>query len=51
MKVVRTTGIRSHTEMNKDNLSNIDRMTEVEKLDAGLEYDFWDEELDARKGD
>lgn len=24
-------------------------MTEVEKLDAGLEYDFWDEEVDARK--
>lgn len=24
-------------------------MTEVEKLDAGLEYDFWDAEVDARK--
>ncbi len=24
-------------------------MTELEKLDAGLEYDFWDEEVDARK--
>ena len=24
-------------------------MTEVEKLDAGLEYDFWDEEVNARK--
>ncbi|MUH58820.1 sugar O-acetyltransferase [Bifidobacterium canis] len=25
------------------------RMSEVEKLDAGLEYDFWDPEVDARK--
>ena len=24
-------------------------MTELEKLDAGLPYDFWDEEVDARK--
>lgn len=24
-------------------------MTELEKLDAGLEYDFWDEEVDNRK--
>ena len=24
-------------------------MTEAEKLDAGLEYDFWDEEVDGRK--
>ena len=24
-------------------------MTELEKLDAGLEYDFWDEEVDSRK--
>ncbi len=24
-------------------------MTELEKLDAGLEYDFWDEEVNARK--
>lgn len=24
-------------------------MTELEKLDAGLEYDFWDDEVDARK--
>ena len=24
-------------------------MTELEKLDAGLEYSFWDEEVDARK--
>lgn len=24
-------------------------MTELEKLDAGLEYDFWDEEVDGRK--
>lgn len=24
-------------------------MTELEKLDAGLEYDFWDAEVDARK--
>ena len=24
-------------------------MTEVEKLDAGLEYDFWDAEVNARK--
>ena len=24
-------------------------MTEAEKLDAGLEYDFWDEEVNARK--
>lgn len=24
-------------------------MTEVEKLDAGLEYDFWDKDVDARK--
>ena len=24
-------------------------MTEVEKLDAGLEYSFWDKEVDARK--
>lgn len=24
-------------------------MTEVEKLDAGLEYDFWDEGVNARK--
>lgn len=24
-------------------------MTELEKLDAGMEYDFWDEEVDARK--
>ena len=24
-------------------------MTELEKLDAGLEYDFWDSEVDARK--
>lgn len=24
-------------------------MTELEKLDAGLEYDFWDEAVDARK--
>lgn len=24
-------------------------MTEVEKLDAGLEYDFWDDGVDARK--
>lgn len=24
-------------------------MTELEKLDAGLEYDFWDEEVDAQK--
>ena len=24
-------------------------MTELEKLEAGLEYDFWDEEVDARK--
>lgn len=24
-------------------------MTELEKLDAGLEYDFWDREVDARK--
>lgn len=24
-------------------------MTEVEKLDAGLEYDFWNEEVNARK--
>lgn len=30
---------------------NMDRkiMTELEKLDAGLEYDFWDEEVHARK--
>lgn len=26
-----------------------EEMTEVEKLDAGLEYSFWDEEVDARK--
>ena len=24
-------------------------MTELEKLDAGLEYDFWDEGVNARK--
>lgn len=24
-------------------------MTELEKLDAGMEYDFWDEEVNARK--
>lgn len=24
-------------------------MTELEKLDSGLEYDFWDEEVNARK--
>ena len=24
-------------------------MTEIEKLDAGLEYDFWDEDVNARK--
>ena len=24
-------------------------MTELEKLDAGLEFDFWDEAVDARK--
>ena len=24
-------------------------MTEVEKMDAGLEYDFWDEGVNARK--
>lgn len=24
-------------------------MTEVEKLDAGLEYSFWDKDVDARK--
>ena len=24
-------------------------MTELEKLEAGLEYSFWDEEVDARK--
>ncbi|MCC8097044.1 MAG: sugar O-acetyltransferase, partial [Eubacterium sp.] len=24
-------------------------MTELEKLDAGLEYDFWDEEVNGRK--
>ncbi|MDD3794466.1 MAG: sugar O-acetyltransferase [Lachnospiraceae bacterium] len=24
-------------------------MTELEKLDAGLEYDFWDDEVDGRK--
>ena len=24
-------------------------MTECEKLDAGLEYDFWDDEVNARK--
>jgi maltose O-acetyltransferase len=24
-------------------------MTELEKLEAGLEYDFWDEEVDSRK--
>ena len=24
-------------------------MTELEKLDAGLEYDFWDAEVDGRK--
>lgn len=23
-------------------------MTEAEKLDAGLEYDFWDEEVDGK---
>ncbi len=25
------------------------KMTELEKLEAGLEYDFWDEEVNARK--
>lgn len=24
-------------------------MTELEKLEAGLEYDFWDDEVNARK--
>lgn len=24
-------------------------MTELEKLESGLEYDFWDKEVDARK--
>ncbi|MCM1216039.1 MAG: hypothetical protein NC331_10755 [Lachnospiraceae bacterium] len=24
-------------------------MTELEKLDAGLEYDFWDSEVNVRK--
>lgn len=24
-------------------------MTEIEKLEAGLEYDFWDDEVNARK--
>ena len=28
---------------------DIEKMTEVEKLDAGLEYDFWDEGVNARK--
>ena len=26
-----------------------EKMTELDKLDAGLEYDFWDEEVNARK--
>lgn len=30
-------------------MKDIKNMSEVEKLDAGLEYDFWDEEVDGRK--
>lgn len=30
-------------------MKDIKDMTEAEKLDAGLEYDFWDEEVDGRK--
>lgn len=30
-------------------MKDIKDITEVEKLDAGLEYDFWDPDVDARK--
>lgn len=30
-------------------MKNIEDMTECEKLDAGLPYSFWDEEVNLRK--
>lgn len=36
-------------EQHGKNLTMEGKMTELEKLEAGLEYSFWDEEVDARK--